>query len=141
MISPTKALVRISSASQCGLASPVDLKIQRRSPHRRTAASSCPSQDGTSVTIRLPAPTVAEPVLDLENSYVADHDKGLANRFKGSDLEGEVQLEAIAKMKKAATGAGNLTDPAKQSTTTMLRGLLGALGHPNITITFDDAPR
>lgn len=96
------------------------------------------SEDGTSVAITLPAPTLAEPVLDINNSYVADHDKGLANRFKGSDLEREAQLQAIAKMKKAAKGAGNLTDLAKQSTTTMLRGLLGALGYTNITITFDE---
>ena len=45
------------------------------------------SKNGTSVTIRLPAPTVDKPVLDLENSYVASHDEGIINKFRGSDLE------------------------------------------------------
>lgn len=96
------------------------------------------SEDGISVTIRLPAPRVDKPRLDLEHSYVADHDKGFTDRFKGSDLEREAQLEAVEKMTTAATGEGRLTDLAKQSTTTMLRGLLGALGYTDITIIFDE---
>jgi hypothetical protein len=44
--------------------------------------------DGTSVRIRLPAPTVGKPVLDLENSYVGDHDEGFTNRFRGRTSSG-----------------------------------------------------
>ncbi len=41
------------------------------------------SEDGTSATVTLPAPTVGEPRLDLETSYVADHDKDLASGSRG----------------------------------------------------------
>ena len=99
------------------------------------------SEDGTSVTIRLPAPTVGKPVLDLENSYVADHDEGFTNRFSGSDLERETQLKSVEQMTIAATGEGMLIDRAKENTIAMLRGLLGSLGYTNITITFDEDPR
>ena len=96
------------------------------------------SEDGKSVTIRLPAPTADQPVLDLENSYVANHDEGLINRFKGSELEREAQLKAVEQMTTAATGEGMLIDRAKENTTAMLRGLFGSLGYTNITITFDE---
>ncbi len=97
------------------------------------------SQDGTSVTVRLPAPTVDEPVLDLETSYVVEHEEGLATRFKGSDLEEEAQLKAVEQMTAAATGEGMLIDLAETNTILMLRGLLGAPGYTDITITFDEA--
>ncbi len=97
------------------------------------------SQDGTSVTVRLPAPTVDEPVLDLETSYVVEHEEGLATKFQGSDLEEEAQLKAVEQMTAAATGEGMLIDLAETNTILMLRGLLGALGCTDITITFDEA--
>jgi len=96
------------------------------------------SEDGTSVTVTLPAPTVGEPRLDLETSYVAGRDDGFFDRFKGSDLEREAQLKAIEQMTTAATGEGNLIDLAKESTTAMLRGLFGSLGYTDIAITFDE---
>lgn len=96
------------------------------------------SDDGTMVAITLPAPTVGTPVLDLETSYVVSHDKGLANRWKGSDLERQAQLRAVEQMTATASGEGMLVDLAEENTTAMLRGLLGALGYENITITFED---
>ena len=60
------------------------------------------SEDGKSVTIRLPAPTAGKPTLDLATSYVAEHDEGLLNRFKGSDLEREAQLRAVQQMSATA---------------------------------------
>jgi len=97
-----------------------------------------PSEDGKSVTVRLPAPTVDKPVLDLENSYVVNHDEGLINRFKGSELEREAQLKAVDQMTTAATGEDTLIDLAKTNTTAMLRGLFSSLGYTRITITFDE---
>ena len=96
------------------------------------------SENGKSVTIRLPAPTVDEPILDLENSYVANHDEGLINRFTGSELEQEAQLKAVEQMSTAATGEGMLIDRAEENTSSMLRGLFGSLGYTNIEITFDE---
>jgi hypothetical protein len=96
------------------------------------------SEDGTSVTVNLPAPTVGEPRLDLETSYVAHRDEGLISKFRGSDLEREAQLKAIKQMTAAATGEGKLIDLAKESTTKTLRGLFSSLGYTNMTITFDE---
>ena len=45
------------------------------------------SDDGTRVAITLPAATVGKPVLDLENNYVVNHDRGIVDKWKGSDLE------------------------------------------------------
>lgn len=94
------------------------------------------SEDRTSATIELPAPTVGEPVLDLETSYVVNRDKGLVDKFKGSDIEKEAQLTALEQMTEAATGEGLLLDRAKENTVAMLEGLLGALGYTEVTVTF-----
>jgi hypothetical protein len=53
------------------------------------------SPDAKSVSITLPAPIADKPALNLETSYVVDHDTGLINRFKGSTIEREAQLKAI----------------------------------------------
>jgi hypothetical protein len=95
------------------------------------------SEDGSSVSITLPDPTVGKPVLDLETSYVVSHDKGIANKFQGSELEREAQLKAVEQMTTAASSEGMLVDQTKENTTAMLRGLLGALDYTNVTIAFD----
>ena len=98
------------------------------------------SEDRTSVTVKLPAPTIAKPELDLATSYVVEHDQGIVNRFKGSDVERRAQLKAVEQMTAAANGEDQLTDRAKENTSAMLRGLFGSLGFTNITITFDEDP-
>lgn len=98
------------------------------------------SQDRTAVSIRLPAPTVDQPTLDLEHSYVANHEQGIVNRFKGSDLERQAQLKAVQQMTSAAVGSGDLADRARQNTTAMLRALFGAAGFTTVTVTFDEDP-
>lgn len=99
------------------------------------------SEETKSVTIKLPAPTAGKPVLDLQSSYVVSHEKGLINRFQGSDLERQAQLKAISQMTAAATGEDLLTNQAKENTSKMLRGLLGSLGYTTVTITYDEDPR
>lgn len=95
------------------------------------------SDDGTMAAITLPTPTVGTPVLDLENSYVVSHDQGIVNRFRGSELEREAQLKAVEQMEIAAAGEGMLLDVAKENTASMLRGLLGALGFNQISVSFE----
>ena len=104
---------------------------------RRVLVSEAPD----SVTIRLPAPTIGQPVLDLQTSYVVDYDKGLINRFKGSTLEREAQLRAIAQMTTQAAREDLLLDRAKVNTTAMLRGLFGSIGYSSVTVTFGEDPR
>lgn len=99
------------------------------------------SADNLSVAIRLPAPTADKPVLDLEDSYVANHDKGFFTKFAGSDLERTAQLKAVKQMTKASAGESTLIDLAKTNTSAMLRGLFGALRFTNVTITYDAGVR
>ena len=96
-------------------------------------------EEARSVTVTLPAPTVGEPVLDLENSYVYDLDEGIITRFQESDLERTAQLKAVEQMTAAATGEDKLVTMAEESTTATLHGLLTALGYTDITITFDES--
>lgn len=95
------------------------------------------SEDRTSVTITLPAPTVGKPVLDLEKSEVFSHDVGIVTKFTGSDIERKAQLKAIEQMTAAASGEGALIEKATENTTAMLRGLFGSLGFTDVTINFD----
>lgn len=96
------------------------------------------SDDRLSVTVELPVPTADEPVLDIEESYVVDHDEGLANKFSGSELERDAQLRAMEQMTEAAAEENSLIDRAKENTIAMLRGLFGSLGFTDITVTFED---
>lgn len=95
------------------------------------------SDDGESVTVTLPAPRAAEPALDLEESYVADADAGLIERFRGSELEREAQLEAAARLGQVA-GEGELLDLARSSTTDTLEALLGSLGFTEVIVEFEE---
>ncbi|TIC84428.1 DUF4230 domain-containing protein [Nocardioides sp. GY 10127] len=95
------------------------------------------SSDRLSVSLTLPAPTLADPVLDVEDSYVADDDKGVATAFSGSDLEHEAQVKAIDQMAEAAAAEDSLTDLAETNTTDMLTGLLEALGFTDVTVTYE----
>lgn len=95
------------------------------------------SEDGTSVEVTLPQPTVDEPELDLDNSYVVLHDEGLVNRFRGSELEREAQLRAVEQMTAAAADEGLLLELARENTTSMLVGLFGALEYESVSVVFE----
>lgn len=95
------------------------------------------SDEDGAVTVRLPRPTVGDPTLDLEESYVVSFDRGITNRFRGSDLEAEAQRVAVEQMTHAADEGGVLLELAESNTVAMLEGLLTALGHEDVTISFD----
>ncbi len=102
------------------------------------------SQDHKSVTILLPAPAVAEPVVDPEASKVASRKRGLLDRVGGvfSDnptSEKELMLAAGVKMRDAAA-ASDLRAKAEENTRHMLEGMLGALGYSSVTVTFSPSP-
>lgn len=94
------------------------------------------SEDGQRVTVSLPAPQVDEPDLDLEESYVADADAGLIERFSGSELEREAQLDAAARLGQVAA-EGDLLELARSSTTDTLEALLGSLGFAEVVVEFE----
>lgn len=95
------------------------------------------SEDTQTVNVTLPAPRIDTPTLDLQNSYVADHDQGIVNRFKGSQLEADAQKRALEQMTAAATAENTLANRAKENTTAMLRGLFGAIGFTTVNVTYD----
>ena len=97
------------------------------------------SEDRRTIDISLPAPTLDEPTLDLETSYVVDHDRGITDRFTGSDIETEAQQKAVDQMRAAAGADGDnqLTQRAEQNTTAMLESLFGAAGFEAVTVTYE----
>ena len=102
------------------------------------------SEDRRSVTISLPAPTLSEPNLDLDQSQVVSRDRGILDRLGSvfSDTptgERELQLAAQEKMKLAAA-ASDLSARAEQNTRKMLESLLGNLGFTSVSVTFVPNP-
>ncbi len=98
------------------------------------------SEDRTTVTITLPAPTIMDPVIDHEQSHVMNRDRGLFNRIGGifSDnptSEAKLYESASDKMADAATQT-DLLQRAEDNTTLMLYTLLKALGIEHVNIIF-----
>lgn len=102
------------------------------------------SPDRRSVTVSLPAPTLGDPQLDLDNSRVVSRDRGLLDRlgsvFSDSPTsERDLQLAAQQKM-RAAAAASDLAARAERNTRQMLESLLGNLGFTSVTVTFAPSP-
>ncbi len=99
------------------------------------------SEDRTSVTITLPAPTIMDPVIDTEQSHVMNRDRGLFNRIGGffSDnptSEQDLYNTAADKMAEAAVET-DLVQRAEDNTKLMLYTLLKALGIQNVNVVFE----
>jgi hypothetical protein len=101
------------------------------------------SADGKSVTVTLPQPTYAAPHMDLANSQVLSHERGLMTRLGDAftnpgDDKSVYQLGDKA-LGDAAAQSGVL-DRAKGNTTAMLTAMLKQLGYQNVTVTFLPPP-
>ena len=99
------------------------------------------SEDRTSVTITLPAPTLQDAVIDTEQSHVMNRDRGLFNRIGGffSDnptSEQDLYNTAADKMQVAATHT-DLIKRAEDNTKLMLYTLFKALGIQNVNVVFE----
>ncbi len=97
-------------------------------------------KDDKSVVITLPAPTLGEAHLDLDNSHVFSEQRGLVNRVQdalGSDPDGQkkVYSEAESRIAKAADDA-DLRQRAEDNTTKTLTGLLRSLGYTDVTVSY-----
>jgi len=102
------------------------------------------SEDRRSVTISLPAPTLSEPHLDLDQSQIVSRDRGLLDRLGSvfSDTptgERDLQLAARDKM-KAAAAASDLSALAEENTRKMLESLMGNLGFTSVIVNFVPSP-
>lgn len=96
-------------------------------------------QDG-SVTVTLPAPVLARPVVDPARSRVANRDRGIVNRVAdvftdNPTSERGLYLAAQKRLAAAARGSA-LRARAEANTERMLRGLLGQLGFERVNVVF-----
>ena len=97
------------------------------------------SEDGKTVTIRLPEARLDKPNLDQKRTYLFAKERGVVNRLNDA-LSTDDQRDLYAKAEDklaAAAKASELTQQADKNTRTMLVGMFDALG---ITATFADAP-
>jgi len=92
------------------------------------------------ITVTLPSPTYAKPVVDPVRSHVADRDRGLVDRIAGvfsDDPTSERDLYVLAGNKLgAAARESRLLTRAQANTTTMLEGLLGKAGFSDVRVVF-----
>ncbi|MFB7374037.1 DUF4230 domain-containing protein [Streptomyces sp. NPDC056222] len=94
----------------------------------------------TTATLRLPHARLAEPAVDPKRSYTVSKQRGLVDRL--GDLfsdnpadERAVHILAADRIGDAAKES-DLTQRAEKNTTSMLRGLLRALGFEQVTVTY-----
>lgn len=97
--------------------------------------------DDDTVEVRLPAPELGRPSLDVERSYTYSEQRGFLNRL--GDLVGsgggdeQQQLYSLADDKIAAAARqADLTDRAEANTEKTLKGLFGSLGYDDVRVTF-----
>jgi hypothetical protein len=101
------------------------------------------SADGKSVTVTLPAPGYAPPHMDLQNSQVLAHDRGLMTRLGDVFTNPGDDKAAYQLGDKALAGAAaqsGVLDRAKDNTTAMLTSMLKGLGYQNVTVNFLPPP-
>ncbi len=102
------------------------------------------SPDRTSVSIVLPAPAVADPTVDAEQSRVVSRDRGVLDRIGSAfsdnpSTEKPLILAAEQKMREAAN-ASDLRAKAEENTRRMLEGMMRALGYSSVSVTFSPTP-
>jgi hypothetical protein len=102
-------------------------------------------RDRTSATITLPKPSLGEPHLNVERSYIYSQQRGLVDRLKdatgdGSDDQQELYALATQRLAEAARANDELTTRGETNTRSMLEGLLRSLGFTDVTINFTGSP-
>lgn len=94
--------------------------------------------------VYLPRPTIADPVIDLEQSHVMNRDRGLLNRVGGlfSDSPtGEEELITSAQTKMAEAAAQTeLIDTAEQQVEDLFVPMIENLGVTDVDVRFYDGP-
>jgi hypothetical protein len=112
-----------------------------------SAANVVSSPDRSRITITLHPVQLAPAQLDLQHSYVADHQRGLKERIQdamgsttsGEDLQPLYRL-AEQRLARAAARTNDLRTRAEASTRAMLTALFTAAGYATVTVTFAAEP-
>lgn len=97
------------------------------------------SEDRRTVRITLPAATLSDVRLDHDNTYVADRQRGLADRIGGvfgNPANDQAIYQAAEDKLATAAAASEILELAEKNTRAMLTAMLTSLGFENITITF-----
>ena len=102
------------------------------------------SPDRTSVSVVLPAPTLAEPTVDADESRVVSRDRGVLDRigsaFSDNPTSERPLILAAEEKMRAAANDSDLRKRAEENTRRMLEGMLGALGYTSVNVTFSPTP-
>ncbi len=99
------------------------------------------SEDRRSVEVRLPAPRLTAPRLDLARTRVVDTDRGIGNRIADAlrdepDEQRELLALAERRLAQAAAADPGLLRAGERNTREMLTGLLRGLGFERVTVRF-----
>lgn len=97
------------------------------------------SPDRKTVTITLPSPKLSDVRLDHDKTYVADRQRGLADRIAGvfgNPANDQYLYQAAENKLSDAAAQSTILDLAEKNTRAMLTSLLKSLGFENVTITF-----
>jgi hypothetical protein len=100
------------------------------------------SEDRRAATIVLPRARLYEAELDVDRSYVYEHDRGLLNRIGslfggGGSNQEELYRVGESKIGEAARANDELRTRAEANTRTMLTSLLRSLGFRETSIRFE----
>lgn len=95
------------------------------------------SQDGKTVTVRLPEPQLDKPNLDQERSYVFSQERGVVDQIADAiETPQQAQFYKLAETKMAAAAEeSDLRKRAAENTRSTLTSMFGALG---LQVTFRD---
>ncbi|MCP2267141.1 DUF4230 domain-containing protein [Promicromonospora thailandica] len=98
------------------------------------------SDDGTTVTVTLPEPELAEPRIDLDASRALTEDRGLVDRVGDlfeSDTDARQEALAVAQDQISDAAAGSdLAGRARANTTSTLEAMLSASGFDKVVVEF-----
>jgi hypothetical protein len=98
------------------------------------------SDDGTTVSVTLPAPELAEPRIDLDTSRALTEDRGLVDRVGDFfDTDTDARQEALAAAQdQIATAAeeSDLDERARANTVKTLEVMLSASGFDQVVVEF-----
>jgi hypothetical protein len=99
------------------------------------------SDEGRSVTVRLPEPRLEDPRIDVDQSYLYARDRGVLERVAGlfgeQSVDQPVYQKAVEQIRTAAAADGQVLALGKQNTTMMLEGMLRALGFTSVTVVYE----
>ena len=102
------------------------------------------SDDGTTISIRLPEPQLTDAEIDESSARIISRDRGLIDRVEDFFVsnptdDGEIYRAAESKLEQAARES-DVLDQARTNTERWLRTFLGAAGFDTVEITWQAPP-